>query len=277
MQQGWHAYHAPGFILGVLKGTIGLPIRPIIGSLEFTSFTLAAVAMSALGREGIVGKVQRRVRAPGAFAEDTTDAMEAGPRAEIQVQARALQAAWQRVLHEFFPKMEGDTVTDVINVRATRVVLITDRHVAYLRARHKREHSEYKAKWLVPIMEIQNIRGDPETRKITINHVHKYDLKIFGVWPVQKRKGLRCGSRTMYERTILRLTKVQQAVQSGGVLEETHRKAFDGANMAELTIISAPYVPPALQQPAGVTGAMVPLGAASGAAAQSQHAEVQQA
>ena len=212
-----------------------------------TSKVIAAMAMTSLGRKGIVGKMQRRVRAPGAFADDIGEAsMEDGPRSEVQAHARTLQNAWQRVLPEFFPEMAGDTVTDVINVRATRVVLITNRHVAYLRARHLREHSVYKAKWLVPAAEVQNIRGDPETRKITINHVHKYDLKIFGVWPVQKRKGLRCGSRATYERTILRLTKVQQAVQGGVGVEEgaSGVGGFVGADMGELTILSAPYRPP---------------------------------
>lgn len=39
------------------------------------------------------------------------------------------------------------------------MLLLTDRHVAYLRARHLRRHSIYKAKWLVPIAEMQNLTG----------------------------------------------------------------------------------------------------------------------
>lgn len=33
-----------------------------------------------------------------------------GPRREAQLQLRALMAAWQRVLPEFFPQMAEDTV-----------------------------------------------------------------------------------------------------------------------------------------------------------------------
>ncbi len=244
---GWHDMHIFGFTLGFFKALLGLPVRPIIGGLEFSSKFFAAMALSSLGRDGIVGKIQRRVRAPGAYADDSGEAMmEDGPRSEAQAHSRTLQAAWQRVLPEFFPEMAGDTVTDVINVRPTRVVLVTDKHVAYLRARHLREHSVYKAKWLVPVSEVQNIRGDPETRKITIIHVHKYDLKLLGVWPVQKRKGMRCGSRATYERTVLRLTKEQQALQSGGgvVGDDDAGNRFVGANIDELTILSAPYRPP---------------------------------
>ena len=241
--------HVFGFTLGVTKALIGLPTRPLIGCVEFTSKTIAALALTSLGRNGIVGKIQRRVRAPGAYADDGGEAMmEDGPRSEAQAHARALQTAWQRVLPEFFPEMANDTVTEVINVRSTRVVLVTDNHIAYLRARHLREHSVYKATWLIPAAEVQNIRGDPETRKITITHVHKYDLKIFGVWPVQKRKGLRCGSRAVYERTVLRLTKVQQAAQGGLVVDEGggNGDGFVGADMGELTILSAPYRRPAV-------------------------------
>ena len=245
---GWHDLHIFGFTLGLFKAMLGLPVRPLIGGLEFSSKIFAAMALSSLGRDGIVGKIQRRVRAPGAYADDSGDAMmEDGPRNEAQAHTRTLQAAWQRVLPEFFPEMAGDTVTDVLNVRPTRVVLVTDKHVAYLRARHLREHSVYKAKWLVPLSEVQNIRGDPETRKITIIHVHKYDLKLLGVWPVQKRKGMRCGSRATYERTVLRLTKEQQALQSGGGAagEGAAANGFVPANIEELTIVSAPYRPPA--------------------------------
>lgn len=245
---GWHDLRVFGFALGFFKSMLGLPVRPLIGGLEFSSRLFAAFALSSLGRDGIVGKIQRRVRAPGAYADDSSEAMmEDGPRNEAQAHNRTLQAAWQRVLPEFFPEMSGDTVCDVINVRPTRVVLVTDKHVAYLRARHLREHSVYKAKWLVPVSEVQNIRGDPETRKITIVHVHKYDLKILGVWPVQKRKGMRCGSRATYERTVLRLTKEQQASQSGGGVagEDDAGNKFVGADIDELTILSAPYRPPA--------------------------------
>ena len=57
---------------------------------------------------------------------------------------------------------------------------------------------------------------------------------------------MRCGSRATYERTVLRLTKEQQALQSGGgvVGDDDAGNRFVGANIDELTILSAPYRPP---------------------------------
>lgn len=192
--------------------------------------------MASLGRTGIVGRTLRRVRAPGASWDEPTDLQESEHEAPIS----SLQAAWQRALPEFFPELADESVKQVLNVRSNRVILITTNHVAYLRANHYRDHSVYKSKWLIPVAEIQNIRGDPDTRKIIINHVHKYDLKVLGVWPVQKRKGLRCDTRSIFEKTILRLTKVQQAVQSGTLLDDA-RKRFNPSTIQDLTTFSSPY------------------------------------
>lgn len=171
------------------------------------------------------------------------------------MQLRALMAAWQRVLPEFFPQMAADTVEDVVNIRSTRVVLITDRHIAYLRARHMQSHSIYKAKWLVPITELQNLSGDSETLKIAITHVHRYDLWLMGVWPVAKRKGMRCGSRPIYERMVVKLSRLLQKGRGEGGDEEQAQdpglRRFAGADLATLTILSQPYVAPPPPPPQG--------------------------
>lgn len=189
--------------------------------------------MVSLGREGIVGKTLSRVRAPGAFWDE-------GIEGSSNDASPALQAAWQRVLPEFFPELANELVVQVINVRLTRVVLITTKHVAYLRARHHRDHSVYKSKWLIPLIEIQNVRGDPESRKISISHVHKYNLRALGVWPVQMRKGLRCETRGLFEKTVLKLTKMQQAAQSGENVDEAKHK-FKPSQIQDLTVLSLPY------------------------------------
>ena len=187
-------------------------------------------------------------------------------------------------------------------MRSTRVVLITDRHVAYLRARHMRRHSIYKAKWLVPIAEMQNLSGewlcavyavwasmkywplvsshlpplpalnsliirvficlpapsprcpphppagDSESLKISLTHVHRYNLWLMGVWPVQKRKGMRCASRAIYERTVIKLSRLLQKGRGEGGEEEEEMeeglRRFAGADLLGLTINSQPYIPP---------------------------------
>jgi len=238
---GWHNGNVPGFVVGLLKGVIGLPVRPIIGICEATSDLTGAIAMASLGREGIVGRTLRRVKAPGAFLEETIASLDADGIDESPM--RTLVAAWQRVLLEFFPDMTGEEVTQVMNVRPNRVLLFTTSFIAYLKAKHLIENSVYKPKWVIPAFEIQNIQGDPDSRKISITHVRKYDLKVFGVWPVQMRKGLRCENRSLFDRTVLRLTKVQQAAQTGRPIDDGGKK-YRVPQVHELTVLSNPYTPP---------------------------------
>jgi hypothetical protein len=86
--------------------------------------------------------------------------------------------------------------------------------------------------------------------KIIITHVHKYDLWLLGVWPLTKRKTLRCGSRATYERTIMKLSKLLQRGRGEGGEGSADQGQFVGANMPALTIFSAPYqaTPTAPQQ-----------------------------
>lgn len=238
---GWHSGNLPGLFMGFLKGVVGVPVRPLIGIFEATSNMTGAIAMTSLGREGIVGKTLKRVRAPGAFMEEAMDGLDHENLDEMP--SVTLVAAWQRVLPEFFPDMHDEEVKQVMNIRPTRVLLITTHFIAYLKARHMVEHSVYRPKWVVPSFEIQNVQGDPESRKISIIHVRKYDLKIFGVWPVQMRKALRCENRSVFDRTVLRLTKVQQAAQAGKSLDEGGLK-YSVPTLNDLTVLSSPYKPP---------------------------------
>lgn len=60
-------------IVGVGKGLVGLIIRPGIGAMEWSAKSAAGAGLVCLGREGISGTVQRRVRAPGASVDDALE------------------------------------------------------------------------------------------------------------------------------------------------------------------------------------------------------------
>ena len=49
---------------------------------------------------------------------------------------RQVVAAWQQSLHYVAPALASDTVVDVLAARTSRVVLLTDQHIAYLYAKH---------------------------------------------------------------------------------------------------------------------------------------------
>ena len=63
--QGYNSGGIPLLVVGIGKGAIGALGRPAVGLLEGSSKTAHAAALACLGKEGIVGTVQRRVRPPG--------------------------------------------------------------------------------------------------------------------------------------------------------------------------------------------------------------------
>ncbi len=64
----------PLLLVGAGKGVAGVLVRPGIGALELTSKMAYGLSLACLGKQGIVGTVQQRVRPPGAAAHDDEDA-----------------------------------------------------------------------------------------------------------------------------------------------------------------------------------------------------------
>lgn len=73
--QGYNLGGVPLMLVGFGKGAVGVMIRPGIGMLEASSKTAHGLALACLGKEGIVGSVQRRVRQPGLSARLLEDSL----------------------------------------------------------------------------------------------------------------------------------------------------------------------------------------------------------
>lgn len=61
---GWHSHHLIGVLFGVLKAAVGLGLRPMAGITECLSKGMQGCALVCLGRQGIQGRITRRVYAP---------------------------------------------------------------------------------------------------------------------------------------------------------------------------------------------------------------------
>ena len=55
---------------GLLKGVVGIAVRPAVGIFELINKGTHGMGLVCLGREAITGSAQRRVRAPGALADE---------------------------------------------------------------------------------------------------------------------------------------------------------------------------------------------------------------
>ncbi|EFJ52490.1 hypothetical protein VOLCADRAFT_102987 [Volvox carteri f. nagariensis] len=177
-----------GVPAGILKASLGLGVRPAAGAVEATSKLLQGIGLACLGKRGIQGKLVRRVQAPGLAITDVVQAARASV-AQAAIQA-ALIAAWQAALPAISSSLADDDVLDVVAARATRVVLLTNRHLAYLYARRVTATAStsssvasgnttsgafsvtYRVKWIIRNDHIDNIRGVDRNYAVSVEY-HK--------------------------------------------------------------------------------------------------------
>lgn len=177
-----------GVMVGLLKGTGGLMVRPVMGAIDASSKCLKGVGLLCLGRRGIQGKLVRRVRAPGALEGPSGGLGPAGALAAGRQRAgpgadgmwlddaslhAALVASWQARLPALASELEGDTVMDVLATRSCRLLLLTRKHVLYLRAKlptrgQNAGSCSYNLRWLLPCERVDHVRGAEDSLRIIL-------------------------------------------------------------------------------------------------------------
>lgn len=71
--QGYNLGGVPLLLVGAGKGVAGVLVRPGIGALELASKTAYGLSLACLGKQGIVGTIQRRIRPPAALLPGDED------------------------------------------------------------------------------------------------------------------------------------------------------------------------------------------------------------
>jgi hypothetical protein len=206
-----------GLAVGVLKGTGGLMVRPVMGALDAGSKVLRGAGLLCLGRRGIQGKLVRRVRPPGALepspaAAAAAAAAEAGGDAQGSgvgaAQAAgsvgvppspsrgptlhaALVASWQARLPVLSPQLAGDAVMEVLATRSCRLLLLTSRHVLYLKASLPMRGSNagscsYSISWLLACERVDHVRGAEDSLRIILEFHSQLRLPDLKAWRARR-------------------------------------------------------------------------------------------
>ncbi|KAG1651847.1 hypothetical protein FOA52_002723, partial [Chlamydomonas sp. UWO 241] len=89
------------------------------------------------------------------------------------------------------------------------VVLLTDRHIAYLYARRAQQSEgevvTYKVKWFIPNAVVDNIRSIENTCRITIDYRKPISFGRSLQFRLPLKKGMRCGNDEAHRSLIFRL------------------------------------------------------------------------
>jgi hypothetical protein len=77
---------------------------------------------------------------------------------EVTSQRRRLLALWQESLGQVAERLKGDIITEALIVSSSRVLLLTDKHVALCKSKHLANGGvNYRVKWLVRLVDVTNV------------------------------------------------------------------------------------------------------------------------
>ncbi|GIL71927.1 hypothetical protein Vretifemale_2372 [Volvox reticuliferus] len=233
-----------GVPMGLIKASVGLGVRPAAGAIEATSKVLQGVGLACLGKRGIQGKLVRRVQAPGLAITDVVQAARASA-AQAAMQG-ALIAAWQAALPAISSPLADDEVLDVVAARSSRVVLLTNKHLAYLYARR---HSvpapgsssptfqnatpgafsvTYRVKWMIRNDHIDNIRGLDRGYAVSVEYHKPVKLGRLSL-KLPLHRGMRTATAEGHKDLIFRLNRhIGRAANRGGFINPMAAVTGDG-------------------------------------------------
>lgn len=83
------------------------------------------------------------------------DQVQDGHSVELEGQLRRM---WEQLLPEMSPKFVADTVRYAVMVRRGRVLLLSNRHVIYCKARYLVPGS-FRLRWYLDVANINNVLG----------------------------------------------------------------------------------------------------------------------
>eukprot|EP01026_Neomeris_dumetosa_P035848 TRINITY_DN28819_c0_g1_i5.p1 TRINITY_DN28819_c0_g1~~TRINITY_DN28819_c0_g1_i5.p1 ORF type:complete len:311 (-),score=55.32 TRINITY_DN28819_c0_g1_i5:286-1089(-) len=201
--RGGQAGQFQGLFIGTVKAIVGVPLRPAGGLAEFLTKVLIGTGLVFLGRQGIQGKILRRVRPPGTLDEQFEEVPE-----EVQ-NRRHIVEAWQEALPMLCPKASRELVVDVIQTKPSKVLLFTTNTLCYLQAKqYDNMSTTYKLLWMLQLANINTIKADEEKMIINVDVAQPVQLgEILGTWQVPQRKKIKCCSSETYQQVVGKVNK----------------------------------------------------------------------
>lgn len=193
-------------------------VRPVVGTLDAGSKCLRGFGLLCLGRRGIQGKLVRRVRPPGALepspaAVAAAAAAAGGERREGGLGGipaspskgptlhAALVATWQSRMPVLSPQLAGDTVMEVLATRSGRLLVLTSRHVCYLRASLPTRGSNagscsYSMRWCLACERVDHVRGTEESLRIILEFHTQLKLPELKGWWARRAAAAAAAKKT---------------------------------------------------------------------------------
>jgi len=184
---------------GIVKGVLGIPIRPVAGFLECSSRISQGIGLLCLGREGIEGILPHRVRAPIIFQEQVQlkSIAEAEYEAALQKWKETLsKLSWQYRKVEVLHYLD----LDQIHSKKKNTLLFTRTNIILVCSSEARGRLKYFIRWNLECTAIKQMFGREEKFKIKLKYIVSFSTACCGVWTFPNTKIIQCATQDIFRK-----------------------------------------------------------------------------
>jgi hypothetical protein len=131
----------------------------------------------------------------------------------------ALVASWQARLPALANELAGDTVVDVLATRSCRLLLLTRKHVLYLRAQlptrgQNAGSCSYSLRWLLPCERVDHVRGAEESLRIILEYHSQLRVPDIQAWRQRRQQQHRLDKAAAAAATAAAVAAARQSQDS---------------------------------------------------------------
>ena len=198
---------------GLIKGTLGVPIRPIAGFLECASKVSQGFALLCLGKEGIEGNIPHRVRAPDVFQE------QAQLKSIAESEHEGNLEKWKDTLVKLAPEFQKDTLIHYLDLdpassKKRNTLLFTKAHkIILIGCREKKQRLKFFLCWTLAGTAVKQVVGREEKFKVKLRHMVRFPTACCGEWSFPSTKIIQCATKDIFSRSMF-LINVQRGSEA---------------------------------------------------------------
>jgi hypothetical protein len=186
---------------GLVKGLLGVPIRPLAGLLEGASRVSQGIGLLCLGKEGIEGILPHRVRAPEVFQE------QAQIKGIAESDHEETLMKWKETLVKLAPELDKDALVhylelDQASSKRRNTLLFTEHKIVLIGSFEKRKRLKFFLHWILAGTAVKQVLGKEEKFKIKLIHIIRFPTACCGEWAFPSTKVIQCATKDIFSETI---------------------------------------------------------------------------
>ncbi|QDZ21895.1 vacuolar protein sorting-associated protein [Chloropicon primus] len=227
------AYQRGGLVLlplGVMKGLLGVAVRPTAGFLEGASRLSQGLGLLCLGKEGIEGNIPHRVRAPEVMQATQLESITSNSEEKKSLDK------WTETLSKLTPLFDKDALIhylelDQASSKRRYTMLFTKGHkIILVGSKELKETTKYFICWTLLGTSVKQVLGREDKFKIKMRHITRFPTACCGVWEFPNTKVIQCATKDIFTKA-MSFINIQRGSEATKAVSEELRIERNDANL----------------------------------------------